>query len=71
MLCCAGLQDIRNAAAEENMELIVPAHLNRIDKVCRKQGYCRQQVQSNSAAIHWTCCGCSSIYLPSYMQLVR
>jgi len=27
------LQDIQNAAAEENMDVIMPGHLNRIDKV--------------------------------------
>lgn len=32
VLCCV-LQDIQNAAAEENMDVIMPAHLNRIDKV--------------------------------------
>jgi hypothetical protein len=29
---CA-LQDIQNAASEENMDIVVPPHLNRIDRV--------------------------------------
>jgi hypothetical protein len=30
---CELLQDITNAASEENMDIVMPAHLNRIDKV--------------------------------------
>lgn len=37
------MQDIQNAASEENMDIVVPAHLNRIDRVSVHVNVCKHQ----------------------------